>query len=144
MGWKGELYAFELSGGVYKRKQVTTQEGTGTPKKLGELSDVDVSSAAPRRLHTLAFTGSKWVAFADPIQQTGWLVDVKVLAPYMVTGQQHKIRKVINASTRLCSYVPGTKNVVFSDCYTLKTSNSWPGILKMVSEFAPAWDCLLP
>ena len=90
----------------------------------------------PQRLHTLAFTGSKWVAFADPVQQTGWLIDFKVLAPYVVTGQQHKIRKVINAGTRLCSYVPGTKEVV-SEHYTLKTSNSRPGILKMVSEFAP-------
>ena len=36
---------------MYKQKKVTTQEGTGTPKKLGELGDVDVSYAAPRRLH---------------------------------------------------------------------------------------------
>ena len=91
--------------------------------------------------YTLAFTGSKWVAFADPVQQTGWLVHVKVSAPYVVTGQQHKIRKVINAGTRLCSYVPGTKNMVVSERYTLKTSNSRPGVLRMVSL---AWDCLLP
>ena len=93
---------------------------------------------APRRLHTLAFTGRKWVAFADPFQEMGWLVDMKVSAPYVVTGQQHKIRKVINAGTRLCSFVPETKNVVVSEHYTLKTSNSQPGVLKMVSEFAPA------
>ena len=58
---------------------------------------------------------------------------MKVSAPYVVTGQQHKIRKVINAGTRLCSYVPGTKNVVVSERYTLKTSNRRPGVLKMVS-----------
>ena len=63
---------------------------------------------------------------------------MKVSAPYVVTGQQHKIRNVINAGTRLCSYVPETKNVVVSERYTLKTSNSRPGVLKMVSEFAPA------
>ena len=92
----------------------------------------------PWRLHTLAFTGRKWVAFADPVQETEWLVDVKVSAPYVVTGQHHKVLKVTNASTRLCSYVPETKNVVVSERYTLKMSNSRPGILKMVSEFAPA------
>ena len=89
-------------------------------------------------LHTLAFTGSKWVAFADPVQETGWLVDVKVSAPYIVTGREHKVRKVTNAGTWLCSYVPETKNVVISEHFTLGTGNSWPGVLKMVSEFAPA------
>ena len=51
---EGRLYAFEL----YKRKKVTAQEGGGA-QKLGELSDVDVSYAVPKRLHQLAFTGSK-------------------------------------------------------------------------------------
>ena len=118
-------------------KKVVTQEGGGT-QKLSELSDVDASYAAPRR-HMVAFTGSKWVAFADPVQETGWLVDVKVSAHYVVTGQHHKVRKVINAGSRLCSYVPETKNVVVSERYTLKTSNNRQGVLKMVSEFAPAW-----
>ena len=61
-GEEGQMYVFELSDGVYKRKKVTTQEGGGA-QKLEELSDVDVSYAVPR--------GSKWVAFADPTQQTG-------------------------------------------------------------------------
>ena len=132
-GWGGgtAVWPPAVRRGV-QTKKIVTQEGGGAPK-LGELSDVDVSYAAPRQLHTLAFTGSKWVAFADPVEQTGWLVDV-VSAPYVVTGQQHKIRKVINAG----SYVPGTKNVVVSERYTLKTSNSRPGVLKMVPEFAPA------
>ena len=53
-------------------------------------------------------------------------------------GQPHKIRKVRNSSTRLCYYVPGTKNVVVSGQNTLKMSNSREGIIKMVSEFSPA------
>ena len=53
------------------------------------------------------------------------------------TSQEHKVRKVTNAGTRLCSYVPVTKNMVISEQYTLKTSNSWEGILKVVSEFPP-------
>ena len=136
-GEEGQLYAFELSDGVYKRKKVTTQEGGGA-QKLGELSDVDVSYAVPRRLHQLAFTGSKWVPFADPTQQTGWLIDIRISSPYVATGREHKVRKVTNAGTRLCSYVPETKNVVIFEQYTLKTSNSREGILKMVSEFSPA------
>ena len=67
-------------------------------------------------------------------QQTGWLIDIRISSPYVATGQQHKVRKVTNAG----SYVPETKNVVISEQYTLKTSNSREGILKMVSEFSPA------
>ena len=136
-GEEGHLYAFELSDGVYKRKKVTTQEGGGA-QKLGELSNVDVSYAIPRQLHQLAFTGSRWVAFADPVQETDWMIDIRISSPYVATGQHHKVRKVTNSGTRLCSYVPETKNMVISGQYTLKTSNSWEGILKMVSEFSPA------
>ena len=136
-GEEARLYAFELSNGVYKRKKVTAQEGGGA-QKLGELSDIDVSYAVPKRLHKLAFTGSKWIAFADPTQQTGWLIDIRISSPYVATGQHHKVRKVTNSGTRLCSYVPETKNMVISEQYMLKTSNSRKGILKMVSEFSPA------
>ena len=136
-GEEGQLYAFELSDRVYKRKKVTTQEGGGA-QKLGELSDVDVSYAVPRRLHQLAITGSRWVAFADPVQETGWMIDIRISSPYVATGQHHKVRKVTNSGTRLCSYVPETKNLVISEHYTLKTSNSREGIQKMVSEFSPA------
>ena len=136
-GEEGQLYAFKLSDGVYKRKKVTAQEGGGA-QKLGELSDVDISYAAPRRLHTLAFTGNRWVAFADPVQETGWIIDIRISSPYVATGQHHKVRKVTNSGTRLCSYVPETKNVVVIGQHTLKTSNSREGILKIVSEFSPA------
>ena len=137
VGEEGQLYAFELSDGVYKRKNVTTQEGGGA-QKLVELSDVDVSYAVPRRLHQLAFTGSRWVAFADPDQETDWMIDIRISSPYVATGQHHKVRKLTNSGTRLCSYVPETKNVVISEQYTLKTSNSREGIQKMVPEFSPA------
>ena len=135
-GEEGRLYAFELSNGVYKRKKVAAQEGGGA-QKLGELSGVDVSYAVPKRLRQLAITESKWIAFTDPTQQTGWLIDIRISSPYVASGQHHKVRKVTNSGTRLCSYVPETKNVVNSEQYTLKTSNSREGILKMVSEFSP-------
>ena len=76
-GEEGQLYAFELSDWMYKRKKVTTQEGGGA-QKLGELSVVSVSYAVPRRLHQLAFTGSRWVAFEDPVQETGWMIDIRI------------------------------------------------------------------
>ena len=69
-GEENQLYAFQLSDGVYKRKKVT-QEGTGS-LKFKDLSDVDVSYAVPKRVHTLAFTAWGWggggwgFAFADP------------------------------------------------------------------------------
>ncbi|MEW8317035.1 MAG: hypothetical protein AB2691_00740 [Candidatus Thiodiazotropha sp.] len=140
-GAEDRLYAFQLSEGVYKRKEVTL-EGVGS-LKFGELSDVDVSQAVARRLHTLAFTGSRWVAFADPAQQAGWLIDINLSSPYVVTGKGHKIRKVVNSGTRLCSLIPETRNVIIAEApdrfsYLLKTGNNRQGALKMVSEFPPA------
>ena len=78
-----------------------------------------------------------------PLQQTGWLIDIKIISPHVVTGKEHKIRKVVNSGTRLCSYIPETKNIVIEEAqdklsYILKTSNSRQGTLKMVSEFSPA------
>ena len=68
----------------------STKEKSSTPSesvKFEQLSDVDTSHAVPRRLHNLAFTGNKWVAFADPVQQNGWLIDLKIASPYVVTGK---------------------------------------------------------
>ena len=112
-GEEDQLYAFQLSDGVYKRKQFTPSEGIRS-LKFEELSDVDISHAVTRRLHSLAFTGDKWVAFADPVQQTGWLIDLKIVSPYVVTGKEHKLRKVVNSGTRLCSFIPETKDIIIS------------------------------
>ena len=106
-GEEDQLYAFKLSDGVYKRKKFTPSEGIRS-LKFEELSDVDISHAVPRRLHSLAFTEDKWVAFADPVQQTGWLIDLTIASPYVVTGKGQKLRKVVNSGTRLCSFIPET------------------------------------
>ena len=68
-GEEDQLYAFQLSDGVYKRKKFTPSEGIWSLKCEG-LRDIDISHAVPRRLHSLAFTGDKLVAFADPVQHT--------------------------------------------------------------------------
>ena len=140
-GEEDQFYAFLLSDGVYKRKKFTPSEGIRS-LKFEELSDVDISHAVARRLHSLAFTGSKWAAFADPVQQTGWLIDLKIASPYVETGKKHKFRKVVNSGTGLCSYIPETKNIVVFEApdrsYVLKTGNGKRGSLEMVSEFPPA------
>ena len=122
-GEEDQLYAFQLSDGVYKRKKLTPSEVIKS-LKFEELSDVDISHAVPRRLHSLAFTGDKWVAFADPVQQTGWFIDLKITSLYVVTGKEHKLRKVVNSGTRLCSFIPETRNIIVSkapdQCYVLK------------------------
>ena len=64
-GEEDQLYSFQLSDGVYKRKKVTPSEGIRS-LKVEELSDVDISHAVQRRLHSLAFTGDKLLAFEDP------------------------------------------------------------------------------
>ena len=130
------LYAFQLSDGVYKRKNFNPSEGIRS-LKFEELSDVYISHAVPRRLHSLAFTGDKWVAFEDPVQQTDWFTDLKIASPHVVTGKEHKLRKMVNSGTRLCSFIPETKNIVVSKApnqsYVLKTGNGRRGSLKMVS-----------
>ena len=85
-----QLYAFQLSDGVYKRKKFTPSEGIGS-LKFEELSNVDISYAVSRQLHSLAYIGSKWVAFADPIQQSGWLIDFKISSPFIVIGKEYKL-----------------------------------------------------
>ena len=97
---KNQLYAFKLTDGVYKRTQVT-QEGIGS-LKFGELSDVDIWHAVEKRVHTLVSADRKWTPFADPVPE-GWLIDIRISSPYVVTGQRHKIRKILNSGTRLCS-----------------------------------------
>ena len=124
--------------GFTKEKKFSPSEGIRS-LKFEELSDVDISHAVPRRLHSLAFTGDKWVAFADPVQQTGWFIDLKIASPYIVTGKEHKLRKVVNSGTQLCSFIPETRNSIVSKApdqsYVLKTGNGKRGSLKMVSEF---------
>ena len=139
-GEEDQQYAFQLSDGVHKRKKFTPSEGIKS-LKFEEVSDDDISHAVPRRLHSLAFTGDKWVAFADPVHITGWLIDLKVASPYVVTGKEHKLRKVVNSGTRLCSFIPETRNIIVSKApgpsYVLKTGNGKRGSLKMVSKFPP-------
>ena len=83
--------------GVYERIEVDL-EGEGS-LTLGELTDLDTSHAVPRSIHMLAYTGSKLIASADPVQQTGWLIDIRIMPLYVVTRraqspadgeQQHK------------------------------------------------------
>ena len=72
----GDVEGFDRSGkisftlSIYlmrstKEKRFTHSEGIRS-LRFKELSDVDVSQAVHRRLHNLAFTGDKWVTFADP------------------------------------------------------------------------------
>ena len=140
-GKEDRLCASQLSEGVYRIKEVT-REGVGS-LKFGELSDLDTSHAVPKRAHTLAFTGSEWVAFADSDQRTGWRIDVKIISPHVATGKRYKVRKVVNSGTQLCSYITETRSIIIEEAqdkcsYMLKTSNSTQGILKMVSKFSPS------
>ena len=143
-GWKGRsIVCFPVSWrGVQKKGSHTWRVGV---TKFGELSDLDTSHPVPKRALTLAFTGSEWVAFADPVQLTGWLIDIKINYTHVATGKRHRARKWIVAPG--CALIsPRQKNIIIEEAqdkcsYMLKTSNSTQGILKMVSEFSPVvWD----
>ena len=58
-----------------------------------------------------------------------------------MTGKEQILRKVVNSGTRLCSFIPETRNIIVSKApdksYVLKTGNGKRGSLKMVSEFPP-------
>lgn len=64
--------------------RVFIKEKKTTLKVWGELIDIDTSNAVPKRIHMLAYTWSKWVAFADPVQQTRWLYNIKITPLYVV------------------------------------------------------------
>ena len=113
-GEENQLYAFQLSDGVYKRRKVTQ----GGSLKFEVLSDVDVSYATRKRVHTLVFTQGKWFPFADPVPH-GWHIDVKLVPPYAMTRKQHKVWKIVNSGTQLCSYIPKQINIVISNTYAI-------------------------
>ena len=79
-GEEDQVYAFQSSD-TQERKKFASSGSL----KFEELSDVDISHAVPRRLHRHAYTGSKWVAFANTLQQTGWLIDLKISSLFVVT-----------------------------------------------------------
>ena len=64
-GKEGRLYALELSERMYTKYEVTLV-GFWT-LKFDELSDTDTQQAVPKRIHTLAFTGKKWIASANRV-----------------------------------------------------------------------------
>ena len=111
--------AFQLADGMYRRKKLPQEENG--PLKFKELSNVDDSHATNKWVHMLGWTGEKWFPFADPIQQTGWIVDIRISSSFIVTGKQHGLEDSEN-STRLCSYIPKMKNIVISESYMLKTN----------------------
>ena len=47
---------------------------------------------------------------------------------YVVTGKVHKVREVVNNDTRLCPYIPETKNKVMSEDYLLTRYLSVTGL----------------
>ena len=51
-----------------------------------------------------------------------------------MTGKEHKLRKVVNSGTRLCSFIPETRNVFVAKApdqsYVLKTVNGKRGVLR--------------
>ena len=70
-GEEDGLYTFQLADGMYRRKKLPQEENG--PLKFEELSNVDLSHATPKRVHTLVFDGKKWFPFANPIKQDGLL-----------------------------------------------------------------------
>ena len=74
---------------------------------------------------------------------TNWLAHrLENLVSVHRDRKKHKLQKVINSGTRLCSYIPETRNIVVSEApdqsYVLKTGNDKRGSLKILSEFPPA------
>ena len=66
-GEENQLYGFQLSDGVYKRKKVP-QEGS---LKFEELGDVDLAYAVPKWHHMLAFAVGKVVSLCGPRPTNG-------------------------------------------------------------------------
>ena len=71
-GEEGQLYGLQLSDGVYNRKKVVTQVGGGA-RKLSELSDVDVSYAAPGGSTRWRLLGESGLPSQTPSKKRGGL-----------------------------------------------------------------------
>ena len=137
-GTENTLYAFQLSGGVYKRVEVPAQSA---PPNFGDLNDVTMPSLVANRYYKLHYTGTEWKPAIDTINSLGgWDLDIKLAHPYLSLGAAHAVKKIKNRGQLLATYVPGRKkNIIVENHpihgYVLGTKGGRSGILTLISGF---------
>ena len=139
-GTENTLYAFQLSGGVYKRVEVPAPQQSA-PLKFGDLNDVTVTSLVANRDYKLHYTGTEWKPAIDTINALGgWDLDIKLVHPYLSLGAAHAVKKIKNRGQLLATYAPGRKNNIIVENhpmhgYVLGTKGARSGTLTLISEF---------
>ena len=139
-GIENKLYAFQLSGGVYKRVEVPVATTQG-PLSFGDLSDITVGNVVVNRHYRLHYTENGWKPITDIITAVGgWQIEIKPALPYLHLKKNSTLHKILNKGQLLVSYVPGRKkNVVVAETeehgYVLGMRGAKNGTLKLVSEF---------
>ena len=139
-GTENTLYAFQLSGGVYKRVEVPAPQQSA-PLKFGDLNDVTVTSLVANRDYKLHYTGTEWKPAIDTINALGgWDLDIKLVHPYLSLGAAHAVKKIKNKGQLLATYVPGRKNNIIVENnplhgYVLGTKGARSGTLTLINEF---------
>ena len=136
-GTENTLYAFQLSGGVYKRVEVPAP---APPLKFGDLNDVTVTSLVANRDYRLHYTGTAWKPAIDTINALGgWDLDIKLVHPYL-SLTAHTVKKIKNKGRLLAAYVPGRRNTIIVEDhpvhgYVLGTKGARSGTLTLLEGF---------
>lgn len=137
-GMENKLYAFQLSEGLYKRKEVNV--GGDGALTFGELTDVNVDGVEQNKPYQFILNENNvWGPYEDPIEAAGgWEIDMQIIQPYITIGKNHEFRKLQNSGTLLCSYHTRQDNVIVKNTdfgYAVGMRGKKKGSLRLNKEF---------
>lgn len=136
-GIENKLYAFQLSEGLYKRKEVN---GDGGALTFGELTDVNVDGVVSNKPYQFILNENNvWTPYENPIEAAGgWDIDMQITQPYITIGKNHEFRKLQNSGTLLCSYHTRQSNVIVKSTdfgYVVGMRGNKKGSLRLNKEY---------
>ena len=103
-GEVGTVYGLELTeDGVYKRKEVDTEEKPVNPK-FNQLRDVNAGNFKNGIDYFLRHVGNKWTIV--PHLDIKWEINFQFISPYTFKAKDDTFRKAINSGPLHCSLVP--------------------------------------
>lgn len=132
-GIENQLYAFQLSEGTYKRKEITSNGGG--VNKFSELADVNVDGVVVNKPHHLVLSDDDtWV----PYPVDNWDLDFEIKQPYVSIGRNHALQKIQNSGKLLASYHTRKDLIVVNSDdfgYVIGMKGKKTGTLRLIKEF---------
>lgn len=142
-GIENKIYGLKLSEGVYKRAEIPVAV-EAVPVKLSDLSDVEIERdiAINTRFNIVRNDIGKW-KLLKTIEKDDWWINIAVTSPYVMTGREHNLKKIINNGRLLASYYPAKKKSIIvtpigqtPGYYALSSRPSVKNVsLKLATEF---------